>query len=236
LYIEFRKPFEAQNFLKGFDATAQNTAVSSKRKIGPNELLTLIKTTLILRNDFCSLTKEFLAEGDQRYREAIADFEGFMQICSDEAVGLNLAAGRVPQSTFWLVRDGQRILGCSRLRHSLSAFLEELGGHIGYDVRPSERRRGYGTLLLSRTIDEARELGLARVLITADSSNLPSWQIIEKNGGLLHSEALSNTRANFYANTGSSCRSLLTTDVATRIVLVNSLTQNERINSNVEFT
>jgi predicted acetyltransferase len=46
-------------------------------------------------------------------------------------------------------------------------------------------------LLLSRTIDEARELGLARVLITADSSNLPSWQIIEKNGGLLHSEALS---------------------------------------------
>jgi predicted acetyltransferase len=156
-----------------------------------NETLTLIEPTSLLKDDFYALTDEFLAEGDQRYREAIKDFERFIRLCSDEVLGRNLALGRVPQSTFWLVRDGERILGCSRLRHTLNEFLEEEGGHIGYDVRPSERRRGYGTLLLSRTIDEARELGLARVLITADSSNLPSWQIIEKNGGLLHSEALS---------------------------------------------
>jgi predicted acetyltransferase len=149
-------------------------AVSSKRKIMPNELLTLIEPTLILRNDFCSLAKEFLAEGDQRYREGIADFEGFIQLCSDEAVGRNLASGRVPQSTFWLVRDGERILGCSRLRHTLNEFLEEEGGHIGYDVRPSERQQGYGTLLLRLTLDKARDLGLKRVLVTADSPNVAS--------------------------------------------------------------
>ena len=116
-----------------------------------NETIRLIEPTLSLRADFYSLAEEFLAEGDQRYREAIADFEGFIQLCSDETVGRNLAPGRVPQSAFWLIRDGQRILGCSRLRHTLNAFLEEEGGHIGYDIRPSERRRGYGTLLLRLT-------------------------------------------------------------------------------------
>jgi predicted acetyltransferase len=156
-----------------------------------NETLTLIEPTSLLKDDFYALTEEFLAEEDQRYREAIADFEGFIKLCSDEAVGCNLAPGRVPQSTFWLVRNGQSILGCSRLRHTLNAFLEEEGGHIGYDVRPSERRRGYGTLLLRLTLDKARELGLKRVLVTADSSNIPSWRIIEKNGGVLQSEARS---------------------------------------------
>jgi predicted acetyltransferase len=125
----------------------------------------------------------------------ITDFEGFIQLCSDEAVGRNLPLGRVPQSTFWLVRDGRRILGCSRLRHTLNAFLEEEGGHIGYDVRPSERRRGYGTLLLRLTLDKARDLGLKRVLITADSRNVASWRIIEKNGGILQSEMLSQRTA-----------------------------------------
>ena len=102
-----------------------------------NETTRLIEPTLSLKDDFYSLAEEFLAEGDQRYREAIGDFERFIQLCSDEAIGRNLAPGRVPQSIFWLVHDGQRILGCSRLRHTLNTFLEEVGGHIGYDVRPS---------------------------------------------------------------------------------------------------
>ena len=156
-----------------------------------NETTRLIEPTLSLKDDFYSLAEEFLAEGDQRYREAIGDFERFIQLCSDEAVGRNLAPGRVPQSIFWLVRDGRRILACSRLRHTLNTFLEQVGGHIGYDVRPSERRRGYGNQILRMTLDKARDLGLKQVLVTADSPNGASWRIIEKNGGVLHGEALS---------------------------------------------
>ena len=109
----------------------------------------------------------------------------------DETVGRNLATGRVPQSIFWLVRNEQRILACSRLRHTLNTFLEQVGGHIGYDVRPSERRRGFGTQILRMTLDKARDLGLKQVLVTADSPNVASWRIIEKNGGVLHGEELS---------------------------------------------
>jgi predicted acetyltransferase len=65
----------------------------------------------------------------------------------------------------------------------LTPYLAEEGGHIGYDVRPSERRKGYGTHLLRLTLAEARRIGLTRVLVTADEANVPSWRIIEKNGG-----------------------------------------------------
>jgi predicted acetyltransferase len=156
-----------------------------------DDSLRLIEPTLCLRDDFHAFAEEYLAEGDSRYRGAVSDFEGFIQLCADEAVGRNLAPGRVPQSTFWLVRNEARIVGCSRLRHTLNLFLEEEGGHIGYDVRPSERRQGYGTQLLQLTLDKARELGLKRVLITADSPNIASWRIIQKNGGVLNSESLS---------------------------------------------
>ena len=156
-----------------------------------NETLTLVVPTLTLRDDFRSLAEEFFAEGDARYREAMTDFEGFVRLCSDEAVGRNLAPGRVPQSTFWLVRNEQRILACSRLRHTLNPYLEEVGGHIDYDVRPSEGRRGYGTQILKLTLDKAREIGLKRLLATADSANVASWRVIEKNGGVLRSEAIS---------------------------------------------
>jgi predicted acetyltransferase len=141
-----------------------------------NEALTLIEPTLTLKDDFRALAEEFLAEDDQRYREAVADFGKFIQLCSDEAVGRNLAPGRVPQSTYWLVHSKQRILACSRLRHTLNTFLEEVGGHIGYDVRPSERQRGYGTQILRMTLDKARDLGLKRVLVTADSLNVASGE------------------------------------------------------------
>jgi len=66
-----------------------------------NETTRLIEPTLSLKDDFYSLAEEFLAEGDQRYREAIGDFERFIQLCSDEAIGRNLAPGRVPQSIYF---------------------------------------------------------------------------------------------------------------------------------------
>jgi predicted acetyltransferase len=97
--------------------------------------------------------------------------------------------GKVPQTDFFLVRNQTTIIGRSALRHWLTPALENVGGHIGYRIRPTERRKGYGTLLLALTLVEARKLGLERVLLTCDSDNIGSRKVIEHNGGKLASES-----------------------------------------------
>ena len=74
------------------------------------------------------------------------------------------------------------------IRHTLSDHLREFGGHIGYEIRPSARRRGYGTLILKLALERARELGISPVLVTCDVDNLGSRGVIEANGGELEGE------------------------------------------------
>ncbi len=123
---------------------------------------------------------------------AYRDFPAFIQQLRDHAQGLDLPEGFVPYTTFWLVRDGREILGNSTLRHTLNARLENLGGHIGYAIHPLERGKGYATLQLRLVLEKARERGLQRVLITCDTDNSASAQVIRKNGGVLASEEWSN--------------------------------------------
>jgi predicted acetyltransferase len=91
---------------------------------------------------------------------------------------------RVHCSYRWMV-EGDRILGTIALRHELNDFLFNLGGHIGYGVRPSERRRGLAGWALGETLVAAKELGLDRVLITCDDDNVASARTIERAGGVM---------------------------------------------------
>jgi predicted acetyltransferase len=85
--------------------------------------------------------------------------------------------------------DG-KLVGRSDLRHRLNPALEIIGGHIGYDVRPSERRKGFGTLILKLIMEKARKIGLSEVLVTCDTDNIASAKIIEKNGGKLEKQII----------------------------------------------
>ncbi len=91
---------------------------------------------------------------------------------------------KVPASYFWLVTDSQ-FLGAVSLRHELNDNLMRFGGHIGYSVRPGERRKGYASLMLRETLAEARKLNLHKVLVTCSDDNFGSIGAIEKNGGIL---------------------------------------------------
>lgn len=93
----------------------------------------------------------------------------------------------VPAEERWLVA-GETYLGRVKIRHALNEQLRQLGGHIGYEVRPSARRRGHATLILRLALGRARELGLPRVLVTCDVDNLASRRVIEANGGLCEGE------------------------------------------------
>lgn len=88
--------------------------------------------------------------------------------------------------------DGELLLGLVQIRLGLRGYLIRFGGHIGYCVRPSQRRKGYATLMLRRALDVCRQEGLPRVLITCLDDNLASARTIERCGGVLESLVFDN--------------------------------------------
>jgi predicted acetyltransferase len=95
--------------------------------------------------------------------------------------------GHVPCTFLWIVDDAEpdTYLGSLAIRHRLTPFLLEVGGHIGYSVRPSARRRGVATAALREALPLARALGIDPALVTCDDDNTGSRRVIEANGGVL---------------------------------------------------
>jgi len=100
------------------------------------------------------------------------------------AKGENVPKGLVPQTIYWLFVDGAPV-GTGKLRSRLTESLRESGGHVGYAIRPSERGKGYGKLLLRLLIAEAHAMGIAKVLITVQNHNTPSIRTALSNGGVV---------------------------------------------------
>ncbi|MEV4176046.1 GNAT family N-acetyltransferase [Nonomuraea sp. NPDC049709] len=114
--------------------------------------------------------------------EAFASWVEQLRQQSDRS--LPVEEGHVHASHWWIV-DGQTYLGAIDLRHYLNAVLLEVGGHIGYSIRPSARRQGLATWALGEVLLRAPALGLDRVLLTCDEGNVGSARTIESNGGVL---------------------------------------------------
>lgn len=91
-------------------------------------------------------------------------------------------SGYVPCSNYWWV-EGDEYLGRIAVRHRLNDFLRDYGGHIGYDVRASARRRGHATAMLRATLPYTAALGVDPALITCDTTNAASRKVIEACGG-----------------------------------------------------
>ena len=97
--------------------------------------------------------------------------------------------GLVPDSTFFcLDLDRNIFVGAVNIRHYLNENLCKSGGHIGDGIRPSERRKGYATAMIGLALEECRKLGINKVLMTCDKTNIGSAKSIMNNGGVLKSE------------------------------------------------
>lgn len=105
-------------------------------------------------------------------------FAEFIAMYKKQEEGKNLPEGYVPASMFWLI-DKNEFIGRLQIRHKLNKFLFNEGGHIGYFIRPSKRRMGYGKKILQLGLEKAKKLGIKNVLITCDITNAGSKKIIE---------------------------------------------------------
>ena len=113
-------------------------------------------------------------------------FEDFVNSFYDEMKGVNLPEGYVPATMFWLIDNGE-FIGRVQIRHKLAEALSKHGGHIGYYIRPSKRKMGYGKKILEMALLEAKKIGFEKVLLSCNDSNIGSRKIIEANGGVLES-------------------------------------------------
>ena len=114
------------------------------------------------------------------------DFEAYLRAFEEDA---NPKAGRVPQTTFFLLDEERDIfLGAVNIRHYLNEALLLNGGHIGDGIRPSERRRGYATAMIALALEECRKLGIDRALMVCNKNNIASAKSIIRNGGVLENE------------------------------------------------
>ena len=105
----------------------------------------------------------------------------------DETNAKNLPEGRVPQTTSWIVKDDHSV-GMLRMRHELNDHTRIEGGHIGYYIHSSARRKGYATKALSSALKEIALLGVIDVMLTTTPENTASIRVIERNGGILKAQ------------------------------------------------
>lgn len=159
-------------------------------------MLTLVRPDVRYRESWLAAAQEFGTspmdgagvfgyDSPAEFGRGIAgDFPGFVRrLLAEQHPDAPRPDGWVPCTYLWLT-DGDEFVGSLAIRHVLNSFLFERGGHIGYSVRPTARRKGHASRALRDALPVARGLGIERVLVTCAEDNAGSRAVIERNGGV----------------------------------------------------
>lgn len=119
--------------------------------------------------------------------ETLENFADFVQML-DNYEKANVDKQYASQSSYFVVDENDRLIGGASIRHYLTVDGYNYGGHIGYGVRPSERKKGYGTEILKLALEEAKRLKIYKVLLVCLETNMGSNKVIQKCGGILESQ------------------------------------------------
>ena len=101
----------------------------------------------------------------------------------------------VPATTYFTIRESDnKIIGMINFRHYLNEYLKKFGGHIGYGIRPTERRKGYAKIQLYLVLLEAQKMGLDRIMVDCVDTNEGSEKTIKGLGGVFEREVYEENR------------------------------------------
>jgi predicted acetyltransferase len=146
----------------------------------------MIKPSIEYKDTFIEGLKEYQSEGDFSTVDAEERRENFLKYIERLSSEFKEGYGekeKIHLEHLWFV-DGKKYIGTVLLRHQLNEDLLQIGGNITYEIRPTERRKGYGYKMLELTLIEANKRGMNKVLITCDEDNIASKKIIEANRGI----------------------------------------------------
>ena len=158
------------------------------------EKLVLVKPNMTMSEEIMAYREEMLAAGSSmdgcgilRRAENPQEWMAFNErISRPETV----PDGRVVSTQFILTDETGRIYGMLQLRHELNEYLRRFAGHIGYSVRPCERRKGYAKKMLTMALKYCRdELKLSQVLVACLVENEASRRTILSCGGVFEEKA-----------------------------------------------
>jgi predicted acetyltransferase len=150
-----------------------------------DEHLELVRLRPELRDAYLAMVDEFDGAGEgypyNNIPLAREDFAAYVRELEDEEHGIGVPPGISRQITYVLLRDGNTVVGEIRFRPEMIPGRD----NIGYNVRPSCRRRGYADFMLGHVLATARGLGMTEVLLSVEGENPASQHLIAKHGGRL---------------------------------------------------
>lgn len=151
--------------------------------------INLVRPTLKHKENALEFKKEFLEHGENvingsEMLDNMDSYDNWLNSVLNNANPDKVNPDWVLTDTFFAVDDAGKIIGIVDFRHELKGFLVDFG-HAGYSVRPTERRKGYATEILSKIKQIAKEAGLSALQLSVERKNEPSVKTILKNAGKL---------------------------------------------------
>ena len=144
-------------------------------------------------NEFYEYNSDINGTGGlQRYLD---NYDGWLEKLEEDRTRIPNEE-KVPAETYFLVRENDnKIVGMINIRLTLNENLKKFGGHIGYSIRPTERKKGYNKVNLYLGLLCCKEHGISEVLMDCDKSNLGSAKTMQALGGKLIKEYYDDTYA-----------------------------------------
>ena len=140
-------------------------------------------------NEFYAYHSEIDGSGSlDRYLKESTYEDWHKKVIADMDIA-NISLPRVPELTyFYICEENEKIVGMINIRLALNDFLRTEAGHIGYCIRPTERKKHHGTNMLRSALKVCDTLGIHDVILSCDKTNPASAHVIQNCGGELEAE------------------------------------------------